>query len=132
VCSQVYVAEQMPLIKRLVEPVDISRSIVAPHITNELECVANNTFAHIVRQLGSLSAHADDLFAELQREATGVLCRVAQLNERVDRVKGRIVKLNPIVEEGRASCYSQFLCLYSTISLLIKFLQHLKISVLRA
>ena len=107
----------MPLIKRLIEPVEISRSIVAPHITNELECVSNSTFAHIVRQLGSLSAHADDLFAELQREATGVLCRVAQLNERVDRVKGRIVKLNPIVEEGLL-----YACLFNVFiqSLLIK------------
>jgi WAS protein family, member 3 len=94
--------DKMPLIKRLVQPVDISRNVVPQHITNELECVANSTLAHIVRQLGSLSAHADDLFSELHREATGVICRVAQLTERIERVKGRIVKLNPTVEEGKS------------------------------
>lgn len=90
----------MPLIKRLVEPVHISRAVVPTQINNELEFVGNSALANIMRQLGTLSAHADDLFAELHRDAASLLYRVGQLTERVERVQARIVKLNPIVEEG--------------------------------
>jgi len=90
----------MPLIKRLVEPVHISRAVVPEHVNNELEFVSNGALSNIMRQLGTLSAHADDLFAELHRDAASLLYRVGQLTERVERVQARIVKLNPIVEEG--------------------------------
>ena len=90
----------MPLIKRLVEPVHISRAVVPTHVNNELEFVGNSALANVMRQLGALSAHADDLFAELHRDAASLLYRVGQLAERVERVQARIVKLNPIVEEG--------------------------------
>jgi len=90
----------MPLIKRLVEPVHISRAVVPTHVNNELEFVGNSALANVMRQLGTLSAHADDLFAELHRDAASLLYRVGQLAERVERVQARIVKLNPIVEEG--------------------------------
>jgi len=88
------------LIKRLVEPVHISRAVVPAHINNELEFMSNCALSNIMRQLGTLSAHADDLFAELHHDAASLLYRVGQLTERVERVQARIVKLNPIVEEG--------------------------------
>jgi len=102
----------MPLIKRLVEPVHISRAVVPQHINNELEFVSNSALANIMRQLGTLSAHADDMFAELHHDAASLLYRVGQLTERVERVQARIVKLNPIVEEGTDSVlfFSCYFC----------------------
>ena len=41
----------MPLIKREVEPTELSRGAIAPGIRNELECVTNNTLANVVRQV---------------------------------------------------------------------------------
>lgn len=41
----------MPLIKREVEPTELSRGSIAPGIRNELECVTNNTLANVIRQV---------------------------------------------------------------------------------
>jgi len=90
----------MPLVKRTVEPVLVSRVVINTTVRNELECVTNYTLSNIIRQLGSLSAHAEDLFAELHRETCFVLSRSAQLSQRVDRLKVKITQLNPTVEEG--------------------------------
>ena len=91
----------MPLIKRIIEPVDLSRSSVAPGIRNELECVTNNTLANVIRQLSSLSKHAEDMFGELFREASGIFDRANHLQERVDRLKVKVTQLDSTVEEGK-------------------------------
>ena len=90
----------MPLVKRTVEPVHVSRMVIDSTVRNELESVTNSTLSNIVRQLGSLSSHAEDLFNELHRETCFVLSRSAQLSQRVDRLKVKITQLNPTVEEG--------------------------------
>ena len=41
----------MPLIKREVEPTELSRGAISQGIRNELECVTNNTLANVVRQV---------------------------------------------------------------------------------
>lgn len=91
----------MPMVKRTVEPVHISRSVIYNTVQNELEYLTNSTLSNIIRQLGSLSAHAEDLFTELHRETCFVFARSAQLSERVDRLKVKITQLNPTVEEGK-------------------------------
>jgi len=90
----------MPLVKRTVEPKHISRIVVEKSISNELECVSNVTLANMIRQLSSLSAHAEDLFNELYHETCYSFSRVAQLNDRVGRLKIKITQLNHTVEEG--------------------------------
>ena len=52
----------MPLVKRAIAPVFISRAPLDPSVSNELEGVSLNTFAGIVRQLSNLSWHAENLF----------------------------------------------------------------------
>jgi WAS protein family, member 3 len=52
--SSLYV---MPFNKRTVEPINLSRVQVPNDIPNELQCVANQTLANVIRQLSSLSAH---------------------------------------------------------------------------
>ena len=90
----------MPLIKRIVEPVNLSRGIVAPEITNELECVTNNTLANVIRQLSTLSKHAEDMFGELFEEANSFFERANGLQERVERLKVKVTQLDSTVEEG--------------------------------
>ena len=96
----------MPLIKRTVEPVELSRSSIAPGVRNELECVTNNTLANVIRQLSSLSRHAEDMFGELFRDASSFFDRANHLQERVDRLKVKVTQLDSTVEEGMWSlCY---------------------------
>jgi len=45
----------MPLVKRNIEPKHLSRGALPETISNELECVTNNTLSSIIRQLSSLS-----------------------------------------------------------------------------
>ena len=91
----------MPLIKRNVEPVDLCRNRVPPGINNELECVTNTTLANIIRQLSSLSKHAEDMFGEIFQETNFFLQRTSQLQHRVDRLKVKVTQLDSTVEEGR-------------------------------
>jgi len=90
----------MPLVKRTVEPTHISRIVIEKSIHDELECVGNSSLANVIRQLSSLSAHAEDLFTELYHETCYSFSRMAQLSDRVDRLKIKITQLNHTVEEG--------------------------------
>lgn len=45
----------MPLVKRNIEPKHLCRGALPETISNELECVTNNTLSAIIRQLSSLS-----------------------------------------------------------------------------
>ncbi|XP_070567788.1 LOW QUALITY PROTEIN: actin-binding protein WASF3-like [Ptychodera flava] len=89
----------MPLIKRQIEPVHISRGVVSDHITNELECVTNNTLAGVIKQLSSLSKHAEDLFGELYTEANSLYGRTNSLQDRIDRLSVKVTQLDSTVEE---------------------------------
>ncbi|KAA8580761.1 hypothetical protein FQN60_013719 [Etheostoma spectabile] len=59
----------MPLVKRNIEPRHLCRGELPQGIGSELECVMNNTLSAIIRQLSSLSKHAEDIFGELFNEA---------------------------------------------------------------
>lgn len=91
---------RMPVLKRIIEPKNVSRRIVPPNTSNELEFISNSTLAHVIFQLSSLSKHSEDLFGELHRETCCILYRTSQLNERIEHLKLKIVRLNPTVEEG--------------------------------
>lgn len=90
----------MPLIKRGIEPVNLSRTHVGPGVQNELECVTNSTLANVIRQLSSLSKHAEDMFSELTQEANNFFHRANQIQERVDRLKIKVTQLDSTGEEG--------------------------------
>ena len=93
----------MPLIKHWVQPCDLSRGAVAQGIRNELECVTNNTLANVIRQLSSLSSHAEDMFSELFTEASKIFDRANSLQERVDRLQVKVTQLDSTVEEGKCT-----------------------------
>jgi len=94
----------MPLIKRSVEPRNVSRGpSIASGVTSvqdELEFVSTSTLANVMRQLSSLSVRVDDMFGELNRESVAISRRTIALTERTERLRMKIVQLNPTVEPG--------------------------------
>ncbi|KAK6323468.1 hypothetical protein J4Q44_G00058070 [Coregonus suidteri] len=89
----------MPLVKRSIEPRHLCRGAVPDGVTSELECVTNSTLAAIIKQLGSLSRHAEDIFGELFNEANSFYMRMNNLQERVDLLAVKVTQLDSTVEE---------------------------------
>lgn len=91
----------MPLPKRLVEPVHVGRGTLPDNfpLPSELEAVTNGTLANTVRQLSSLSRHAEDLFGELARDASHIQDRSNSLQARIDRLAVKVTQLDSTVEE---------------------------------
>ena len=69
-------------------------------LNNELECVTNHTLANVIRQLGSLSKMAEDMFLELIEETQEVFGRMKQLQCRIENVQDMVTQLNATAEEG--------------------------------
>ncbi|KAM4539476.1 actin-binding protein WASF2 [Odontesthes bonariensis] len=89
----------MPLVTRNIEPRHVCRQTIPSSIRSELECVTNISLANIIRQLGSLSKYAEDVFGELFVQAGAFATRVNTLGERVDRLQVKVTQLDPKEEE---------------------------------
>ncbi|XP_048369852.1 wiskott-Aldrich syndrome protein family member 3-like isoform X2 [Sphaerodactylus townsendi] len=89
----------MPLVKRNIDPRHLCRGALPDGVTSELECVTNSTLAAIIKQLGSLSRHAEDIFGELFNEANSFYLRMNSLQERVDLLVIKVTQLDSTVEE---------------------------------
>ncbi|XP_028856004.1 wiskott-Aldrich syndrome protein family member 3 isoform X2 [Denticeps clupeoides] len=89
----------MPLVKRSIEPRHLCRGALPDGVVSELECVTNSTLAAIIKQLGSLSRHAEDIFGELFNEANSFYIRMNSLQERVDLLAVKVTQLDSTVEE---------------------------------
>ncbi|XP_062309569.1 actin-binding protein WASF3 isoform X1 [Osmerus eperlanus] len=89
----------MPLVKRNIEPRHLCRGALPDGIGSELECVTNNTLSAIIRQLSSLSKHAEDVFGELFNEANTFYTRANSLQDRIDRLAVKVTQLDSTVEE---------------------------------
>ncbi|KAM4718866.1 wiskott-Aldrich syndrome protein family member 3b [Anableps anableps] len=89
----------MPLVKRNIEPRHLCRGALPNGIGSELECVMNNTLSAIIRQLSSLSKHAEDIFGELFNEANNFYLRANSLQDRIDRLAVKVTQLDSTVEE---------------------------------
>ena len=94
----------MPLVKREIEPVHVSRVPVAQGIQNELEYVTNASLANIIRQLASLSHHAEDIFSELSAEAVKFYERTNTLHRRIETLRVKVTQLDSTGEEGMCVC----------------------------
>ncbi|XP_011356002.1 wiskott-Aldrich syndrome protein family member 2 [Pteropus vampyrus] len=88
----------MPLVTRNIEPRHLCRQTL-PSVRSELECMTNITLANVIRQLGSLSKYAEDIFGELFIQANTFASRVSSLAERVDRLQVKVTQLDPKEEE---------------------------------
>ncbi|GFQ70392.1 wiskott-Aldrich syndrome protein family member 3 [Trichonephila clavata] len=97
----------MPFLQRVIEPVHVCRNtlplddqgVLAVEVPNELECVTNGTLANIIRQLSSLSKHAEDLFSSLFRESSSIVARANSLQGRIDRLSIKVTQLDSTIEE---------------------------------
>uniref|UniRef100_A0A3Q3SKG9 Wiskott-Aldrich syndrome protein family member n=1 Tax=Mastacembelus armatus TaxID=205130 RepID=A0A3Q3SKG9_9TELE len=89
----------MPLVKRNIEPRHLCHGAVPDGVGNELECVTNNTLSAIIRQLSSLSKHAENVFGELFNEANTFYVRANSLQDRIDRLAIKVTQLDSSVEE---------------------------------
>ena len=90
----------MPLPERLVQPVNVSRGTLSYSVPDELEGVTNGTLANIIRQLSSLSRHAEEMFGNLFTEAEVVAARSSSLQAKIDKLAIRVTQLDSTVEEG--------------------------------
>ncbi|KAF6737929.1 Wiskott-Aldrich syndrome protein family member 2 [Oryzias melastigma] len=89
----------MPLVTRNIEPRHVCRQTIPSTIRSELECVTNISLANIIRQLGSLSKFAEDVFGELFVEAGSFALRVDTLVKRVECLQVKVTQLDPKEEE---------------------------------
>uniref|UniRef100_A0A667W7R1 Si:ch73-362m14.4 n=1 Tax=Myripristis murdjan TaxID=586833 RepID=A0A667W7R1_9TELE len=89
----------MPLVKRSIEPRHLCRGALPEGVASELECVTNSTLAAVIKQLGGLSRHAEDIFGELFTEANSFYLRMNSLQERVDLLAVKVTQLDSTVEE---------------------------------
>ena len=89
----------MPLVKRAVEPVYIGRTVLDRHVKKELEGVLVNSLAGLIRQLSSISKHAENLFTDLFNEAGSMFQRSTALNDRVQRLQERVTQLDAFAKE---------------------------------
>ncbi|XP_075051909.1 actin-binding protein WASF2 [Mixophyes fleayi] len=88
----------MPLVARCIEPRYVCRQKL-PNVRSELECMTNLSLSNVIRQLGSLSHYAEDIFGELFTEASLFAQRVGTLGERVEKLQVKITQLDPKEEE---------------------------------
>ncbi|KAM9781406.1 actin-binding protein WASF3-like [Syngnathus typhle] len=89
----------MPLVRRTIEPRHLCQGAVPDRIDSELECVNNNTLSAIIRQLSSLSKHAENVFGDLFNEANTFYVRANSLQDRIDRLAIKVTQLDSSVEE---------------------------------
>lgn len=92
----------MPLPERVIQPVSVSRGTLQYPVPDELEGVTNGTLANIIRQLSSLSRHAEEMFGNLFNEAEAIAQRSNSLQARIDRIAVRVTQLDSNVEEGES------------------------------
>ncbi|XP_054612063.1 actin-binding protein WASF3 isoform X1 [Dunckerocampus dactyliophorus] len=89
----------MPLVRRTIEPRHVCHTAVPDGIGSELECVNNNTLSAIIRQLSSLSKHAENVFGDLFNEANIFYTRANSLQDRIDRLAIKVTQLDSNVED---------------------------------
>ena len=96
----------MPVVKRLVVPIQPSRAPIPKGVKNELEAVSVNTLSGVILQLSSLAKHAESIFAELFNEANGIHQRTCSAQQRLDQLAVKVTKLDSAGEEGSGN----FIC----------------------
>ena len=82
------------MVKRAVEPVFVSRATLSSQVKNELEGVVVNTLAGLIKQLSSVSKHAENLFGDLVNEANGIYLRTVSLSGRVQGLQDKSTQLD--------------------------------------
>uniref|UniRef100_A0A915LHY5 Wiskott-Aldrich syndrome protein family member n=1 Tax=Meloidogyne javanica TaxID=6303 RepID=A0A915LHY5_MELJA len=83
----------MPLTTRSVSPVNLSLHRLPDSVRqDELQCITNGTFANLIRQLSSLSRHAQQIFSDIHREVLKIDHRTNTLFLRVERLAQKVAQ----------------------------------------
>ncbi|KAK6105274.1 hypothetical protein QQG55_19605 [Brugia pahangi] len=90
----------MPLTRRAISPVNVSLHRLPSSVQqDELECVANGTLANLIRQLSSLSRHAEHIFGEVYHEAVKLDHKTNTLSQRIERLTHKVTQLDYTQEQ---------------------------------
>uniref|UniRef100_A0A0R3RUE8 Wiskott-Aldrich syndrome protein family member n=1 Tax=Elaeophora elaphi TaxID=1147741 RepID=A0A0R3RUE8_9BILA len=90
----------MPLTRRAISPVNVSLHRLPSSIQqDELECVANGTLANLIRQLSSLSRHAEHIFGEVYHETVKLDHKTNTLSQRIERLAHKVTQLDYTQEQ---------------------------------
>jgi len=95
----------MPLTKWRVEPSRLLERSEATQQGSELTDFINVMMTSVVRQLSCICRHADDIFSELIAEATLIMLRSKELDDRVTRLHQYTSQLSPADEDEGFSHY---------------------------
>lgn len=121
----------MPLTKRAVSPVNVSLHRIPGSVQkDELECVANGTLANLVRQLSSISRHAENIFGEIYHEAVKLDHKSNTLAQRVERLTTKVTQLDGIQEQGKSfkiskpSVVMSYFCLHCLLKIFFCHILH--------
>ncbi|XP_002122180.2 uncharacterized protein LOC100181930 isoform X1 [Ciona intestinalis] len=87
----------MPFVQRRIEPVKLRRHEAAhsDKVFSELEDVSNNALVNALRQLSSLTSHAEDVFGGIQTEFSAIYRRCIRVNMRLNQLDEVVSNLNP-------------------------------------
>ncbi|CAL8086568.1 unnamed protein product [Orchesella dallaii] len=91
----------MPLGLRRVRPTHVSKNVLPENVRvpNDLEATANGTLANVIRQLSSLSHHAEELFSSLIQAGSEITNRANNLQARMEKLAVKVAELDGDKEE---------------------------------
>ena len=90
----------MPLLQRQIQPRYLGRQQLDESVRTDLQATFVNSLSGVMRQLGSLSKHAEDLLSQVVGEIQKVKRKADSLNSRIERAAQRVLQLNPLEEQG--------------------------------
>lgn len=90
----------MPLLQRQILPRYLGRQQLDESVRTDLQATFVNSLSGVMRQLGSLSKHAEDLLSQVFGEIQKVKRKADSLNSRIERAAQRLSQLNPLEEQG--------------------------------
>ena len=94
----------MPLVKRQIQPVYVSRVKLEKGLVDEFECVSVSTLSGIIRQISSLAKYSEDVFDEILHEAKSIQMRATSLQGRISGLAEKVTQLDSNVEESMYCC----------------------------
>lgn len=106
----------MPLLQRQIEPRYLGRQQLDAAVRADLGAVFVNSLTGVIRQLGSLSKHAEDLLSQIIVEIRKVSRKADSLHSRVEEAACILSRLNPLDEQGETLPTAIFKdCIYTIV-----------------
>ena len=90
----------MPLLQRQIEPRYLGRQQLDEAVRADLGAVFVNSLTGVIRQLGSLSKHAEDLLSQIIVEIQKVSRKADSLHSRIAEAACTLSRLDPLDEQG--------------------------------